>query len=323
MITQGGLANYLRALNRELTIEANDIYLHTASIAFSSSRRQLLLPLSQGASVAIATSDQRKDPITLFRVIKSRGVTAMDAVPSFWRSCTAILRSLPEAERRELLDNRLRLMLSASEPLLSEIPRTWMNEFHHPAQHVHMFGQTETAGIVSLFRIPRDFAGDKYVPVGNPIANTSIYVLNEDQQSCAVGEAGEVYITGAGVGRGYLNRPELTAEKFIERDGLRFYRTGDWARVSAAGRLEFSGRRDQQIKLRGFRVELGEIEAALAKHPSVRECVVIASDQASTAGNDKRLIAYFVPQGEGVSAPELRAFLSERVPDYQVPSVFV
>src|SRR6185503_10556862 len=153
MITQGGLSNYLLALNRELTIDFNDIYLHTASIAFSSSRRQLLLPLSQGASVAIATSDQRKDPIALFRMIKANGVTAMDAVPSFWRSCTAILRSLPEAERRELLDNRLRLMLSASEPLLSEIPRTWMNDFNHPAQHVHMFGQTETAGIVSLFRI--------------------------------------------------------------------------------------------------------------------------------------------------------------------------
>ena len=124
MITQGGLANYVLALNRELKIDANDRYLHTASIAFSSSRRQLLLPLSQGASVAIATSDQRKDPIALFRMIKACGVTAMDAVPSFWRSCTTILRALPQAERRELLDNHLRLMLSASEPLASEIPRT-------------------------------------------------------------------------------------------------------------------------------------------------------------------------------------------------------
>src|SRR6185503_10766721 len=108
-----------------------------------------------------------------------------------------------------------------------------------------------------------------------------------------------------------------------ERDDVRFYRTGDWARVSSNGRLEFTGRRDQQVKLRGFRVELGEIEAALAKHPSVRECAVIARDQATTAGSDKRLIAYFVPQGEVVSAAELRGFLSGRVPDYQVPSAFV
>jgi amino acid adenylation domain-containing protein len=320
LITHGGLANYVQALNHELRIDAADLYLHTASIAFSSSRRQLLLPLSRGAGVAIATSDQRKDPIALFRMIKSRGVTAMDAVPSFWRSCTTILRSLPEAERRELLDNRLRLMLSASEPLLSEIPRTWMDEFKHPAHHVHMFGQTETAGIVALFPIPRDFAGEQYVPVGQPIANTDIYVLDENQQPCVTGEAGELYIAGAGVGRGYLNRPEMTAEKFIEREGTRFYRTGDWARVSADGRLEFAGRRDQQIKLRGFRVELAEIEAALAKHPAVRECVVVARDRAHS---EKQLIAYVVPHRGEIAHADLRAFMAARVPDYQVPASFV
>jgi len=322
MITHSGLANYLRALNRELEIDSHDLYLHTASIAFSSARRQLLLPLSQGASVAIATSDQRKDPIALFRMLKSRGVTVMDAVPSFWRSCTTILSALPESERRDLLDNRLRLMLSASEPLPSEIPLTWMNEFNHPARHVHMFGQTETAGIVAMFRIPGDFVGDKFVPVGSPIANTDIYVLDEDQQPCAINESGELYIAGAGVGRGYLNRPELTDEKFIEREGMRLYRTGDWARVSADGRLEFAGRRDQQIKLRGFRVELGEIETALARHPSVRECVVVAREQ-GTGNGDKRLIAYFVTEAATVSATELRAFISARVPDYQVPATFV
>ena len=322
MITQGGLANYVLALNRELNIAASDLYLHTASIAFSSSRRQLLLPLSQGASVVIATSDQRRDPIALFRMIKSRGATVMDAVPSFWRNCTTILSSLPESERRDLLNNDLRLMLSASEPLSSEIPRTWMNEFGHPAQHIHMFGQTETAGIVAMFRIPRDYDGDKFVPVGGPIANTDIYVLDENQQPCASNEPGELYIAGAGVGRGYLNRPELTAEKFTARDGRRLYRTGDWARVSPAGRLEFAGRKDQQVKLRGFRVELGEIEAELAGHPSVRECAVIAGDLATSTGSDKRLIAYFVTQ-RAVSAAELRAFLSARVPDYQVPSAFV
>ena len=324
MITQGGLANYLLALNRELRIDANDVYLHTASIAFSSSRRQLLLPLSQGARVAIATSDQRKDPLALLRMIKSRGVTTMDAVPSFWRTCTTILRSLPEAERSELLNNRLRLMLSASEPMPSDIPRTWMNDFNHPAEHIHMFGQTETAGIVALFRVPRDFDSDKYVPVGRPIANTTIYIFDENQQTCRVGEPGELYVSGAGVGRGYLNRPELTRERFIEHDGERLYRTGDWARVSRDGRLEFTGRRDQQVKMRGFRVELGEVEATLSKHPSVRECVVVARDQSTGVGADKRLIAYFVPlEDASVTPADLRVFMSARVPDYQVPAAFV
>ena len=323
LITHGGLANYVQALNHEVNIDSQDLYLHTASIAFSSSRRQLLLPLSQGAGVAIATSDQRKDPIALFRMIKARGVTAMDAVPSFWRSCTTILRSLPEMERRELLDNRLRFMLSASEPMPAEIPRAWMNEFNHPAQHVHMFGQTETAGIVALYRIPRDFEGDKYVPVGKPIANTDIYVLDENGRPCAAGQAGELYIAGAGVGRGYLNRAEMTAERFIERDGVRFYRSGDWARVSADGRLEFAGRRDQQVKLRGFRVELAEVEAVLAKHPSIRECIVVARDQVTASGSEKRLVAYFVPQAGEMNSADLRAFMAARVPDYQVPSAFV
>src|SRR5438105_2512302 len=238
MITHGNLSNYLLALNHELKINAGDLYLHTASIAFSSSRRQLLLPLSQGASVVVATSDQRKDPLALFQMIKTRAVSVMDAVPSFWRNCTAIIEGLPENERRELLDNRLRLMLSASEPLLSEIPRKWMTDFNHPAHHVHMFGQTETAGIVALFHLPRNFAGERYVPIGNPIAYTDIYVLNENQQPCPIDETGELYISGAGVGRGYLNQAQLTAEKFIERDGVRLYRTGDWARVSANGQIE-------------------------------------------------------------------------------------
>ncbi len=323
MITHGNLANYLLALNHEIGIQSSDRYLHTASIAFSSSRRQLLLPLSQGASVIIASADERKDPIALLRTIKSAGVTVMDAVPSFWRNCTTILSDLPESERRPLLDNGLRLMLSASEPLISNVPRTWMNDFNHTARHVHMFGQTETAGIVSLYHVPRTIEPDTYVPVGRPIANTDIYVLDETGQPCALGEPGEVYIGGAGVGRGYLNRPELSAEKFVERDGRRLYRTGDWARISAQGRIEFAGRQDQQVKLRGFRVELGEVEAALSQHSSVRECVVVARAGNGQDPGEKKLVAYFVPRGESTSAADLRGFLSARLPEYSVPSAFV
>ncbi len=319
MIEHRNLANYLLALNHEVQIDPSDRYLHTASIAFSSARRQLLLPLSQGASVMIATSDQRKDPIALFQMIKARGVTMMDAVPSFWRNCTAILSELPEEERRELLDNRLRTMLSASEPLLSEVVRTWTQSFNHPARHIHMFGQTETAGIVSLFPVPRDFDEEHYIPIGGPIANTDIYILNEEKQRCATDEAGELYIGGAGVGRGYLNRAELSAEKFIELDAKRLYRTGDWARVRANGRIEFAGRRDQQVKLRGFRIELGEVEGALSEHAAVRECAVVARE----INGDTKLIGYFVSQNSETNANDLRKFLTARLPEYAVPSFFV
>jgi amino acid adenylation domain-containing protein len=325
MITHGNLANYLLALDHELQITREDLCLHTASIAFSSSRRQLMLPLSQGATVVIATSEQRKDPLALFAMIKQRGVTIMDAVPSFWRNCTAVLANLDGETRSRLLDNKLRLMLSASEPLLSDIPRTWAAEFRHPARHVHMFGQTETAGIVALYRVPSDIGGARAVPVGRPIANSEIFILDEGQRPCPLGVAGELYIGGAGVGRGYLNSADQTSAKFIahpfsDRPGARLYRTGDWARLNADGQIEFVGRRDQQVKLRGFRVELGEIEAALAGHPAIRECAVIARHDPN---GEKRLIAYFVASGASPSVTELRAFMSGQLPDYVVPSAFV
>lgn len=326
MINHSSLANYVLALQVELALNRNDRYLHTASIAFSSSRRQLLLPLSQGATVVIASSEERKDPLALFGMIKQGGLTVMDAVPSFWRNCTAGLSALDNESRRQLLDNRLRLMLSASEPLLSDVPYAWMHQFGHPARHVHMFGQTETAGIVCLYKIPATDAGKTHViPIGRPIANSEIYILDEDRQPAPAGVAGELYIGGAGVGRGYLHRPELTAEKFIphlfsDKTGARLYRTGDWARYREDGQIEFVGRRDSQVKLRGFRIELGEIEAILARHTAVKENAVVAREDGD---GTKRLVAYFVPRGLAPTVTALRTFLSAQLPDYMVPSMFV
>ena len=320
MIEHANLANYLLALNHELGIRRDDIYLHLASIAFSSSRRQLLLPLSQGAMVIIASSDERKDPLALFEMIKQRRVTVMDAVPSFWRSCTTVLQELEATERRELLNNNLRLMLSASEPLMSGIPRTWTREFQHPAQHVHMFGQTETAGIVCINRLSGEADESERIPIGHPIANTEISVLDDEMNPCLAGEAGELFIGGAGVGRGYLNRPDQTAEKFITRNGSRWYRTGDFARIRTDGMLEFAGRRDQQIKIRGFRVELGEVEAAVSAHQAVQECAVLAKGESP---ENLTLVAYFVAEGETPNTSELRRFLGSRLPDYAMPSAFI
>ena len=329
MINHAALANYVLALHQELQINETDRYLHTASIAFSSSRRQLLLPLSRGAMVVVAGSDERKDPVALFEMVKRNAVTVMDGVPSFWRNCTAVLRSLDGKSRGQLLDNNLRLMLSASEPLLSDIPHTWIHEFGHRARHVHMFGQTETAGIVcvnhisgaddELISVPR------LVPIGRPIANTEIYILDEHQERVPLGEAGELYIGGAGIGRGYLNRPELTAEKFLKHPfsaapGARLYRTGDWARLRSDGLLEFAGRRDSQVKVRGFRIELSEVEATLARHCGVNEAAVVARPDRSGA---IRLIAYVVAHESAASVTELRAFMAANVPDYMVPSTFV
>ncbi len=327
MINHGSLANYVQALQLELGITESDRYLHTASIAFSSSRRQLLLPLSRGAAVVIASSEQRKDPVALFELIKQERITVMDAVPSFWRNCTTVLSSLDIESRTRLLDNRLRLMLSASEPLLSDIHQTWTQQFAHPARHIHMFGQTETAGIVCVYEIP-ETAGERIgnVPIGHPIANTEIYILDEKQQLVPVGTAGELYIGGAGVGRGYRDRAELTAQKFLahpfsDAPGARLYRTGDWARLTAAGEIEFAGRQDSQVKVRGFRVELQEVEAALARHPAVKDSAVAAREDSS---GTMRLIAYLVTdRAAGPISTEMRTFMSAQVPDYMVPAKFV
>ncbi|MBS1808491.1 MAG: amino acid adenylation domain-containing protein [Acidobacteria bacterium] len=331
MMTQMNLSHYVLALQTELKLTPEDRYLHLASIAFSSSRRHLLFPLAHGATVVIADEDQRLDPLPLFRMIQARGVTVFDAVPSFQRHCTNALLDLDLKHRRELLDNKIRLILSASEPLLSDIPATWLREFNHPATHIHMMGQTETSGIVALHRVTTEDIADpvKVVPVGHPIANTEILLLDEHQQPVSPGTAGEMYISSTGVGRGYLNRSELTEEKFRvlrfasrgSKPETRFCRTGDFARFLPDGTLECLGRQDFQVKIRGQRVELGEIEALLTRHPAVRECAVIAREDVT---GHKQLVAYVVLRAEQSTAiDKLRTLVRQELPDYMQPAAFV
>ena len=334
MLTHANLRHYVQALQREFQLTPDDRYLHLASIAFSSARRHLLLPLAHGATVILADEDQRLDPLPLFQLIKTRGVTVFDAVPSFQRHCTNALLELEDASRTALLDNQLRLIVSASEPLLSDVPRTWMHEFQHPAQHVHMIGQTETSGIIALHRITaEDVRGPIHpVPVGRPIANTEIYLLNEQRQPVAVGEVGEIYVRSAGVGRGYLHQPELTAERFLPSAEVSFLptsdlpiahvvKTGDFARLRPDGILECVGRQDAQVKIRGFRVELSEIEAVVMAHPNVSECAVVVREEEP---NRKQLVAYVVYRAaQDTTRNELRALAQQRLPDYMQPAAFV
>jgi amino acid adenylation domain-containing protein len=329
-VAHTNLCHYAQAMQRALGITAEDVYLHTASIAFSSSVRQLIVPLTAGATVKVATSEQRKDPLALFEGIKQHDVTVIDIVPSYWRNCDRALACLQPESRKALLDNKLRLILSASEALLSDLPTNWMFEFQHQASLINMFGQTETCGIVAVYPIPaRPENRPKVIPLGRPIANTQIYLLDEYLQPVPIGVPGELYIGGCGLGQGYLNRPDLTARSFIpnpfsNKPGARLYKTGDLGCYLPDGTIMFLGRSDYQVKLRGFRIELGEIEAVLNQHPSVREVVVLARED--EPGN-KRLVAYIVlnPQSkiQNPKSNDLTRFLRERLPDYMVPSIFV
>lgn len=326
MVTHGSVSRYVHSLQIRFEITSDDVYLHTASIAFSSSVRQLMLPLSQGATVVIATSDQIANPFSLFDLVKRTEVTIVDFVPSYWRNCIDTLLQLDTEPRLVLLQNRLRLILSASEPLSSDLPNVWTTQLKHPARVMNMFGQTETTGIVATYPIP---AGDeeeiRIVPLGRAINDTEIRLLDERMQPVTVGVPGDLYIGGSGLARGYLNRPELTAEKFIadpfDSSGGRLYKTGDRGRYSPEGNFEFLGRLDHQVKVRGYRVELGEIERALSSHPAVRTNVVVMREDSP---GEKRLVAYIVPKGTASpSVSDLRRGLKDTLPEYMIPAAFV
>jgi acyl-coenzyme A synthetase/AMP-(fatty) acid ligase/acyl carrier protein len=328
MITQANVAHYVRALQARLGIAADDRYLHTASVAFSSSVRQLMLPLVHGATVVMATTDQLRDPLALCQIIKRHEVTVLDIMPSYWRNLTNALHRLSSEARRALLNNGLRLLLSASEPLASDVPGIWATEFQHPAHLLNMFGQTETTGIVAVYPIPSQGDTGPIVPVGRPIVDTQVYLLDPHLQPVPIGVPGELCISGRGLGRGYLHRPELTVQKFLPQPfsaepGARLYRTGDFARYLPDGTIAFLGRLDHQVKIRGVRIEPGEIEAVLSQHPAIATAVVVGWGE--TTGSDQRLVAYVVPktEAERLSVSALRDFLQQKLPEYMVPSAFV
>jgi amino acid adenylation domain-containing protein/FkbM family methyltransferase len=305
LLTHGNISHYVTAMARTTGVTAADTYLHTASISFSSSVRQLLLPLSLGASVVIATKDEIRDPVELFTRIKQLGVTVIDIVPSYWRSCVDTLRSLSPATRGALLENDLRLVLSASEPLPANVPHAWRFELGHPAHLINMFGQTETTGIVAAYPVsPHGEGMTGVVPIGSGIDTVRIHLLNPELLPVADGEAGEICVGGPTIGLGYLNHPQLTAAKFPSDPfsldpNARLYRTGDLGRWRADGTLEFHGRSDNQVKIRGHRVEPAEIESVLLAHPGVRETAVIARAEAD---GPSRLVAYVVPHQAAAAA---------------------
>lgn len=327
MVTHGSLYHNVCDIRVLLDVTSDDVYLHTASLAFTSSLRQLFVPLSLGAMVVITTPEQRTNPLALFDLIKRRGVTIFDTVASFWETCTSALARLKPESRNALLENKLRLILSSGGELPSNVPKNWRSEFNHGASLVNMYGQTETIGNILVYPIPeKDNDKLRVVPLGPPITNTQVYLLDEHFQPVADGVPAELHIGGLSMARGYLNLFELTAEKFIpnpfsSEPGARLYRAGEMGRSLPNGTIEFMGRIDFQINIRGFRIEPGEIEAVLKQHPSVLETVVMALED---GGDDKRLVAYVVSNPENVpTIGELRNLLIEKLPEYMVPSAFV
>ncbi|MGF2655348.1 amino acid adenylation domain-containing protein [Serratia marcescens] len=311
-----GVVNRLVWMQEAYGLTAADTVLQKTPFGFDVSVWEFFWPLMVGARLVMAKPEGHKDPDYLSRAIEQYGVTTLHFVPSMLQSFLA------DGQAATRCGQVVRVMCSGE-----ALPAALVAEFYRrlPQAELHnLYGPTEAAVDVTAWHCSRE-ADRVSVPIGRPIANTRIYLLDERGQPVPLGAVGELYIGGVQVARGYLNRPELTAERFLSdpfAPGGRMYRTGDVARYLANGDIEYLGRNDQQVKIRGFRIECGEIEAALATHPAVREAVV----DARAVGDDKRLVAWVVPAAdvaEETLAGALRQHVSAALPDYMVPSAWV
>ena len=308
-IPHRALVNFLKAMEREPGITAEDRLLSVTSLSFDIAGLELLLPLMVGAQVVIAPNDVIADGFRLAMLMKERDATIMQATPATWRL-------LLEAGWNG--SQRLKILCGGE---------AWSSELAHAllprcASLWNMYGPTETTVWSSVARIE----GDQRVLMGPPIANTTFYVLDAYSQPVPVGVAGELYIGGDGVALGYLNRPELTQERFVvdrfsDQSTARMYKTGDHVRFLPDGRLEFLGRLDHQVKIRGHRVELGEIEAVLRLHPDVKDAVVV---EWGNGEGEKRLVGYVtVSVSKPVSISGMRDLLRQKLPPYMMPAALV
>ncbi|MFT3781759.1 MAG: amino acid adenylation domain-containing protein [Nibricoccus sp.] len=301
------VVNFLHSMQRQPGLNPDDTLLAVTTLSFDISGLELFLPLSRGAKIVIATRETAADGEALVRKIDQHGITVLQATPASWRLMlasgwkgTPSLRALCGGEA---------LPSSLARELVPRTKELW-----------NMYGPTETTIWSTCCRVtdPDD------IHIGRPIDNTEAYILDENQQLLSIGHAGELYLGGAGLARGYWNQPDLTARSFILhpfREGERLYRTGDLARFRPDGTITCLGRLDHQVKLRGHRIELAEIEHQLALHPAIRQAVVVARGDAY---DEKRLIAYFVPHNDTpMPMGELRAHLTRALPEFMIPSVFV
>ncbi|KFF61974.1 hypothetical protein IW00_18775 [Pectobacterium brasiliense] len=264
----------------------------------------------------MARPDGHKDAAYLAQLIERTGITTLHFVPS-------MLQQFVQWADADCACDSLRRVICSGEALPAELQQRFFARFN--AQLHNLYGPTEAAIDVTFWACQPD-DHRSFVPIGRPIANTQLYILDALGQPVPLGVAGELHIGGVGVARGYLNRPDLTAERFIpdpfsNRPGARLYKTGDLARWLPDGSIEYLGRNDFQVKLRGFRIELGEIEARLMQCPGVQEAVVVAREDSP---GDTRLVAYLCPQpGIELMPAELRQQLSTHLADYMIPSAFV
>jgi len=304
MIHHAAAVNFITSMVRRLEFSEQDNFLAITRLSFDISVLELLLPLTIGATTVIASRESVVDPDKLIKICQSASISVVQATPVTWRLLLTADWQGPGVKA-----------LCGGEAMPAELA---IDLFHTAGRVWNMYGPTETTVWSTYYEITDPEAP---VLIGQPIDNTQCYLLDAQLQAVPVGVAGELYIGGAGVTLGYLNRPELTAQHFVpdpfsDAPNAKMFRTGDFARYHADGNIEHLGRNDGQVKIRGFRIELGEIEAAIGAHNGVRETVVLVSEQ--QAGNP-RLIAYVIFEDDKTTTEQLRKELQTRLPDYMLP----
>ncbi len=322
MISHGAISNRLLWMQKTFLLAASDRLLQKTAFSFDASVWEFYVPLVAGAELCIARPGGHQESDYLARTIAEQEVTILQMVPSMLR----ILLDEPGFEKCI----SLRRVFCGGEALPAKLKGDFFARL--PAKLVNLYGPTEVSIDGTYFECEptcREAGGadcQANVPIGSPLSNLKVYLLDKRMNLTPFRVAGELHISGVGLARGYINRPQLTAEKFIpnlfsDKVGDQLYRTGDLARHLQDGKIEFLGRIDQQVKIRGFRIELGEIEAVLEQSQSVKKAVVAAREDAQ---GGTRLVAYIIPAVPGEQiGPQLRDSLKGVLPDYMIPSAFV
>ncbi|HYH46775.1 MAG TPA: non-ribosomal peptide synthetase, partial [Thermoanaerobaculia bacterium] len=321
MVRHRSIANRVLWTLREFPLTGEDRLLHKTPFSFDASIWEIFAPLWRGACLVVASPGGHQDTAYMAAALAAEGITVLQAVPSLLR----VLLDEPGITAA----TGLRRVFCGGEALAGDL----VARCHEllPAAVTNLYGPTEVAIDASFWLCERGAPAAAVLPIGRPIANDRIDLVDAHGKLVPVGVAGELRVGGVGLARGYVGRPDLTAERFVPdpaagngaEPGARLYRTGDLARRLPGGEIEYLGRIDHQVKIRGFRIELGEIEAAIATEPAVAESAVVARPAGQDGRGSLQLVAYVVSRGEALSLPDLRAGLTGRLPYYMLPAAFV
>jgi amino acid adenylation domain-containing protein len=310
-----GIYNRLVWMRDYLNVTEVDTILQKTTFCFDVSVWELLLPLMTGAKLIFAIPDGEKDPLYLQQLIEKERINILHFVP------TMLDVFISELDESLNFANLQQKVICSGEALSYSILQKFQKKCPN-AQIFNLYGPTEAAIDVTAIELT-DYKGGT-TPIGKPVANTQIYIVDEDNIQQPIGIVGELVIGGIQVSRGYLNKPELTSEKFItnifdDNDPHKLYKTGDLARWTPDGNIEFLGRNDHQVKLRGYRIELGEIEHVLSSHPQIKSAVV----DFRNLDQKPLIVAYYIDNGTEISIQEIQDYLKKRLPEYMVPSLFM